>query len=282
MRRIITLACLAFSLLSNTNASSNNDSILKVFCFPADKIPTIDGNTIDWDIVPESYTYTIEHMVEDEGKYVNPDKNTLDIRVKVGWVNGLNRLYFLYEAYDNFWTFSHSELKTDMFEVVVDGDRSGGPFIDRFYPFKDISQEEAYQLFHGRHAQNYHIYTPPYKGEWCWYWGPQQWLKNAPFSAAAYNFNFEEGESGKLILEFYITPFDYASPDGPQHSVESRLYENKLIGLCWAVIDYDNSNGDDKDGFWNLSKHHKMYGDANLLRTFRLMPLESNIQQQAQ
>ena len=35
-----------------------------------------------------------------------PDPKDLDIKVKVGWVKGLNRLYFLYEAYDNYWDFA--------------------------------------------------------------------------------------------------------------------------------------------------------------------------------
>lgn len=30
--------------------------VFKVFCFPSDKIPRIDGDTHDWDIVPASYT----------------------------------------------------------------------------------------------------------------------------------------------------------------------------------------------------------------------------------
>lgn len=253
---------------------AQTDSVFKAFCFPSDHIPQIDGKTKDWDIVPDSYVIGMEAMTEDGGKHSKPDKKNLDISVKVGWVKGLNRLYFLYEAYDNYWSFTRNDLMVDIFEVVVDGDRSGGPFIDKFYPFKDISKQAAWTLFHGRQAQNYHIYTPSKNGDWCMYWGPQQWLKQKPYSDYAYNYNFKEGESGKLTLEFYITPFDYAVPKGAEYSVESELWENKLIGLCWAVIDYDNNQGQEKDGFWNLSRYHTMYGNASELQTFRLMPLE--------
>jgi len=255
-------------------AQAESNAVLKVFCFPEGKIPAIDANTADWNIVPDNYALTIHDMKEDEGKHLAPDIETLDVKIKVGWAKGENRLYFLYEAYDNYWSFTREGLEVDILEVVVDGDRSGGPFIARFYPFKDVSEEDAWNLFQGRHAQNYHIYTPAKGDDWCWYWGPQQWLKQEPFSKYAYNYDFKEGENGKLILEFYITPFDYASPKGYEHSVVSDLYENKLIGLCWAVIDHDNSEAKGKDGFWNLSPHHKMYGDASLLRTFRLMPEE--------
>jgi hypothetical protein len=105
-------------------------------------------------------------------------------------------------------------------------------------------------------------------------WGPQQWLKELPFSNHAYNYNFKPGESGKLIFEFWITPFDYADPDGPDRSVESRLIENKKIGLSWAIIDYDDVNAKGNNGFWNLSSKHTMYGEASELVAFTLMPLE--------
>jgi uncharacterized membrane protein len=55
--------------------------------------------------------------------------------------------------------------------------------------------------------------------------------------------------------------------------VESTLTENKLIGLAWAVLDYDDAKSE-KHAFWNLSRQHTMYGKADELVAFRLMPLE--------
>ena len=55
------------------------------------------------------------------------DTTDLDVTVHVGWVKGLNRLYFLYEAYDDYWDFSNRDLHNDILEIVVDGDLSGGP-----------------------------------------------------------------------------------------------------------------------------------------------------------
>jgi hypothetical protein len=69
--------------------------ILKVFQFPADQIPRIDGKDDDWSIVPDSYAVTLADMHDDEHKHAKPDAKDLDIKVKVGWVKGLNRLYFL-------------------------------------------------------------------------------------------------------------------------------------------------------------------------------------------
>jgi len=79
------------------------------------------------------------------------------------------------------------------------------------------------------------------------------------------------------VLEFYITPFDYAAYEGPERSVESKLWENKVIGMSWAVLDYDDVDAKDNEGFWNLSHKTSMFGDASDLVAFRLMPLEPSL-----
>ena len=75
------------------------------------------------------------------------------------------------------------------------------------------------------------------------------------------------------MLEFWITPFDYAGCEGPERAVESVLTENKLIGLSWAVIDYHDPNSNQRK-FWNLSHKQTFFGNASELVGFRLMPLE--------
>ncbi len=246
----------------------------RVFQFPAGRIPRIDGDFSDWDIVPDSYAVTTEEMWDDTGRHSGIDRNSLDIKVKVGWVAGLNRLYFYYEAYDDYWDFDQLDLRNDTFEVVVDGDLSGGPHTDEFRLNSEAyTRDEAFYIMQNVHAQNYHIMTPPTPGKsWTMAWGVQQWLKYLPYANAAYDYNFSHGQSGTLRMEFYITPFDYASPDGPDSSRESPLWEGKRIGLAWAVIDYDGGEGN--NGFWNLSKHHRMFGNASMERLFTLMPLE--------
>jgi hypothetical protein len=106
-------------------------------------------------------------------------------------------------------------------------------------------------------------------------WGCQPWAAELPWANAAYSYSFKHGESGKLTLEFCITPFDYAPYAAPEKAIPSTLEENKVIGLSWAVLDYDNENAGDYDGFYNLSQKTTMYGDASDLVAFRLMPLET-------
>lgn len=61
----------------------------KIFQFPADKIPRIDGDTSDWSMVPEAYAIGMDQLKETvKGRGFNYDKKDLDVKVKVGWVKG--------------------------------------------------------------------------------------------------------------------------------------------------------------------------------------------------
>jgi hypothetical protein len=291
--RLAAALLLAFCLHSPAPALEKPDVTYKVFQFPADRIPRIDGNTDDWAIVPESYVIGADQLTDDIKTHAPPDPKQLTVRVRVGWVKGLNRLYFLYEAYKPYWDFSLPGLHNDTFEIVVDGDASGGPLIDKGHrefwipqevgeaaatPDDRISRDEAHWAIHGVQAQNYHIFTPALNKDWAMAWGAPTWIKDFPWANAAYAYDFKPGQGGKLTLEFWITPFDYAGPEGPQRAVESALRENKIIGLAWAILDYGDVNAKTYNAFWNLSPRHMMYGNASELCAFRLMPLEPQFQ----
>ncbi len=294
MLRRSAVLCILYSVLwSAAPALEKPNVTYQVYQFPTDKIPRIDGDASDWAMVPESYVIGTDQLWDDSKKHPAPDPKTLDVRVKVGWVKGLNRLYFLYEAYDDYWDFSKPDLHNDTFEIVVDGDASGGPLFGKdrgklwtpervgaaaARPDDRISADASHWATAGVHAQNYHIFTPAAGKDWCLVLGAATWIKEFPWANAATSYSFKPGESGKLTLEFWITPFDYAGPEGPQRAVESVLSENKIIGLAWAIIDYDGVDKKGNNGFWNLSPQHTMYGDASELCAFRLMPLDPALQ----
>ncbi|HVW19797.1 MAG TPA: PKD domain-containing protein [Opitutaceae bacterium] len=280
---VLAFAIGSFPLL----ALDRPEVTFKVFQFPADRIPRVDGEASDWDIVPDSYAVHADQLIDDGGAHGHPDPATFRLTVKVGWVKGLNRLFFLYQATKGRWDFASSGLPGDIFEVVVDGDASGGPLVYRGRGDRGtqpagspadprIDPDEAHWAIHSVQAQNYHVFTPPGDRDWCIAWGAPTWVKELPYANSACRYNFRSGGAGKLTLEFWLTPFDYAGPEGPQRAVESVLRENKIIGLSWAVIDFGDAPGD-RHHFWNLSRHHQMFGDASLLCAFRLMPLEPRL-----
>ncbi|MDE2735773.1 MAG: PKD domain containing protein, partial [Gemmatimonadota bacterium] len=135
------------------------DTTFKIFQFPADQIPRVDGDVSDWGMVPADYAVGIDQL-KDTVHDSPIDTTDLDVTVRVGWVKGLNRLYFLYEAYDDYWDFSHRDLHNDILEIVVDGDLSGGPLIPQLREDKETNGLEGLDghfKFHGVHAQNYHV-----------------------------------------------------------------------------------------------------------------------------
>ncbi len=259
------LLCTPFS----AHALELPDMEFKVFQFPADMIPRIDGNTEDWDMVGEDYTYGNEYLY-DNWKPPRPvDAKDHDAKVRVGWVKGFNRLYFLYEAYDDYWDFENAW--GDIFEIAVDADLSGGPFIKNVHPDKTLNRDELHFTYHGVHAQNYHIFTPPGDTHWTMVWGGNPWISYLPYANAAYQYDFKQGESGKLVLEFWVTCFDYA-PFDPARAIESKLVENNIIGLAWNIIEYEGHNK--YESHWTLSPDSKMVYDGSYLCAFRLMPIE--------
>ncbi|MFC1551153.1 PKD domain-containing protein [Candidatus Latescibacterota bacterium] len=268
---IMTILC-AVLAVSTAHALERPDTEFKIFQFPANMIPRIDGDTEDWDIVPDDYNVGNNELTDEKlpGRKLNPE--SLDVNVKVGWVKGLNRLYFLYETYDDYWCMYYR--RGDIFELVVDGDVSGGDIIHNSH-FKGM---ENYINYQGTLGQNYHIFTPPGEGrDWAFVWGCQPWINDLPWSNHAYKYDFKEGEGGKLVLEFWITPFDYAPFEGPERAVESKLEEGEIVGLTWVVIDYDANNDlsniHDDNGFWSISHHREAYCNADVAVAFRLMPM---------
>ncbi|AOS44248.1 hypothetical protein Verru16b_01309 [Lacunisphaera limnophila] len=278
------------AMLATTGFSLEKPAITyQVFQFPADRAPVIDGDASDWAQVPESYVEDRSHLHNTAAEPPAAGDATLAVRVKVGWVKGEDRLYFLYEAEDDYWDFAQPGLRNDTFEVMVDGDASGGPFVARdqksvwtpdliapadLRAEPRIDAEAARRALHGVHAQNYHVFTPAVNKDWAFILGAGTWIKDAPWAKSAQRFTVKPGEGGKITVEFYLTPFDYAGAEGPERSVTSLLTENKIIGLSWIVIDYD---GPTPRGFWCLSPQRAAFGHASLLCAFRLMPPEPTL-----
>ena len=89
--RMLTLSAIAMACGAyHASALDRPDVTFKVFQFPADKIPRIDGNADDWAMVPESYVVGTDQLRDDSKKHAAPDPKTLEVRVKVGWVKGQN------------------------------------------------------------------------------------------------------------------------------------------------------------------------------------------------
>lgn len=268
MKKLLLLFAAICLPLGGANAHHPKGVTYHVFHFPDDKLPTIDGDPSDWDLIPKRFMIDGSHLMDTvRGKGRNMDPQDLTVEVKVAWNAKANRLYFLYKVFDDMHNFNFA--RGDIFEVVVDSDHSGG----RYHSFEDVDAKTEKRL-KSTTAQNYHIFTPPAPGKaWAWVWGEQQWLIDKPWSEHAYKYDFKFKQPGELWLEFSITPFDYASFRGPKYSALHKLEVGETIGLSWAVLDYDEDDNQ-YEGFWNLSHHTRMDYTASLLPNFKLLPIQ--------
>jgi len=111
-----------------------------------DKIPRIDGDDSDWAMVPESYRLALTRCTT---MSISMTSRTQRIgRACKSWLGeGFERLYFLYEPLKTSGT-CRSGLHNDTFEIVVDGDRSGGPLIPQFRNNADQDEWDAHFSMH--------------------------------------------------------------------------------------------------------------------------------------
>jgi hypothetical protein len=247
--------------------------VYRMFHFPDDRLPTIDGDLTDWEIVGDAYaqdTYELIEYNRDIGR--GYDLKNLDVRVRTGYNPRHNRIYVAVEYFDDFHNFDRvvtpgsGDLgNDDIFEIVVDTDRSGDDFI------YDLNRRLM-----STHAQNYHIYVHERDGEHTWIWGDQRWLEKPPWSAWASHYDGDHGSSGLSVLEFYITPFDYAHPEGPQRSAPGTLAVGDTIGFDYSVLDRDDEE-DKVVKFWALCDTIMMYRDADFLPAFVLAGPEARL-----
>ena len=130
------LKCIGWKLLGAVmlfvSASASRPGIeYKIFQFPRELTPGIDGDFSEWDLVPDTYIIGSDQLINTVSAVEKEqDPGDYDLKVKVGWVKGLNRLYFYLEAFDDYWDFEDPGLAQDIFELVVDADMSGGNFIN--------------------------------------------------------------------------------------------------------------------------------------------------------
>ena len=126
---LISLMIFAASLIILSFARPGEEFL--IYQFPREKTPSIDGDFSEWEMVPDSFYIGSDQLINTVfNEDVPQDPADYDLKVKVGWVNGLNRLYFYLEAYDDYWDFNDPGLPQDIFELVVDADLSGGNFIN--------------------------------------------------------------------------------------------------------------------------------------------------------
>ena len=102
----------------------------------------------------------------------------------------------------------------DIFEIAVDGNLSGGPFIfNPIYSKEELKWNSNTPAYLENHVtfSGYMLkiitYTPHQSTCMGTGVGSQPWIADFPYANYAYQYDFKHGESGKLVFECWITPF---------------------------------------------------------------------------
>lgn len=262
-----------------------------IWQWPADQVPVLDGNLIEWSIIPDDYSLTTDKLqaMYEPGDafvtYTDPDLSSLDLRVTPSYVDGGSRLYYGYERFDDAWTLD------DDIEVVIDADHSGGGFHANTAGLADDATDEEKARANSRQAQIYHLFFDDgfrLSGDrWTWMWQTSSdWQEQAPWSDREYQYEGTPGSFAELNLqaEFYLTAWDDFNFQDPDGSVEHNFSEGEIIGHKTHVWDFDGTGEDtyrcegcESQAQWSENTEGGSWADANFLGDYLLETLETDL-----
>ncbi|HDI00347.1 MAG: hypothetical protein DRP94_04690 [Candidatus Latescibacterota bacterium] len=214
-----------------------------IFQFPDDKVPTIDGDLSDWDIVPEQYWIWEKDMIQEEGAEFDPSDHNM--KFAWGWNDSQNRLYFACWVYDDAYMASG-----EYFSIYVDpANGDYGP--DEIYVTEPVEEKERWFF---ALAQKYYVMRPE-KGTTMYSYNTSDpdWDCMPPYGDHAYK--FLKGSIGcdcpaEMTLEMMITPWEDLNTRSGETAEEAigkckivDLTEGNIVGI--EVCKKDSDPGED-------------------------------------
>lgn len=238
--------------------------------FPNANIPVVDGNLVEWDVIPQGYWMTHEQLTETViGVGTAWDATDMAVRVIVGWNPTTNKLYALEDRFDDaILVNTHWE----PMEFVFDADHSGGMF--NVWP--DVEDQDQKDRLHGAHAQDYG-WNQGGTGTGLTAWHKAQWHTLPPWGEFASTQTAAEGSEGFFRSEYMVTPWNDLDWHGPETSTIHQLTENEITGFHFTIIDDDDVDAAGYEGYWTLSGATDSYFQGDLLSDFLLAPVDSDI-----
>ena len=106
MMKKIALMAAILGMCTSAFAHIPEGRVFGVFQFPTDKLPVLDGNISEWDVVPDEMWIDLDDpdIVVGEGDVGREkDRSNLYFRYAMGWNDELDRLYHVYDRFDDVW-----------------------------------------------------------------------------------------------------------------------------------------------------------------------------------
>ena len=188
-----------------------------------------DGTTEDWENLGMPALLFSWDFNHEQGEPVTY------FQVRMVYHAAGSRIYVAVE-----WEDSYYGPRDGVVDIRIDGDASGGEYLLE----SDCCETEAeWKDRNNRHAQQYVAFFAPDGTSSLWHPGAAQWTLEPPYAEIG-GVREVNGESGRMLLEFYVTIFDELVWDDPEASVRSQwptgLREGlHPIGIDLVLPDYD-------------------------------------------
>ena len=250
MRRICVLAAmLALGVSSQADAHAWGNQLFFGVQFPDGNEPTIDGDSSDWDVVPDN-PYLIGNDLFADMYYGTTTQGEIDIsdmsiRSMWGWNENSQLIYAMAEVFDDIH--------------VVDRDEPNAWWADDAWEvyLNPLHQERSEQTFGAEEGWSRYyigISVPEAAGNigdalpgFEWRDKPEdgvQW-------GVGWSFTGEEFGESTYTYELWMKPWDFVSLDGDLDSIEwTVLEEEKILGMSMAFDD-DDIGGTERTNFWS-------------------------------
>jgi len=241
--------------------------------FPSGSVPTIDGNLVEWDVIPPAYWIDHTQLTETViGVGTAWDATDLALRAIVGWNPTTNKVYILEDRFDDaIWVTTGWE----PMEFVLDADHSAG----MFNVWGDIEDQDTKDRLHGAHAQDYGFNQG---GPGLNAWHKATWHALPPWGEFAKTQTVGEGGEGFFRAEYMVTGWDDLDWRGPETSTIHQFVEGEIMGFHLTIIDDDDLANPGYEGYWTLSGATDSYFQGDLLSDFLLAPSDPDIDWGAQ
>ena len=214
MRKLLTLS-VAVSLLGLSSPSLAHvpeGLILGVWQWPTSHLPVMDGDISEWDVVPDNLWLTPSNEFNGELLHVvvagevGAEVNTADLNFRwtSGWNDELDRLYFVFDRFDDLWDRDGGGVGgaggDDSFEINLDANHGGDV---SWFGADDFDTEEEVLRNRGRLNQMSHYRWPPLEPiGWNWLWASSAtWHDVEPYSCCGNSFNLNGAHATEATFQ---------------------------------------------------------------------------------
>ena len=286
MRKLFALAAAALMLTSTASmAHFPEGQIFGAWQWPSDQLPNLDGDISEWNVLPAELWIDIfqtEVAEGDIGREIDPAN--LNFRVAVGWNDELDRVYYVYDRFDDIWDRDAGGFgccgQDDSIEIFLDSDHSADRFAFWDGDFED-AEERARN--NGRTNQTGHYRWPalePFGFYWFWL-SSSTWHDKEPYSCCPDSFNLDgaHGTESNFQAEWYTVGWDDFDHNSPENSVRHDFVEGEIIGVGIQVVDNDNgpSKDDPRTAKWALGGQPCINGDGACGSDYILLPIQADL-----